>query len=75
VALVRAGRAPEAIAEFEAVLGLEPGSAQAHYNLAVVLLKVGGRKSDALFQLDAALRISPNPELRRLAARLRSELP
>jgi len=73
VALARAGRAPEAITEFEAALRLDPGSAKAHYNLAVVLLKVGGRKPEALFHLEAALRISPNPELRRLAARLRGE--
>jgi tetratricopeptide (TPR) repeat protein len=72
VALARAGRAPEAVAEFEAALRLEPDSARAHYNLGVVLWRMGGRSPEALAHLDAALRISPDPDLRRMVDRLRA---
>ena len=71
-ALAKAGRTPEAIAEFEAALRLEPGSAKAHYNLGVVLWRIGGRLPEALAHFDAALRISPDPDRRRMVERLRA---
>jgi len=54
LALAKAGRAPEAITEFEAVLRADPDSARTHYNLGVLLLKIGGRKPEALAHFDAA---------------------
>jgi tetratricopeptide (TPR) repeat protein len=72
VALAKDGRTPEAISEFETVLRIEPNSAKAHYNLGVLLSRIGGRLPEALAHFDAALRISPDPELRRIVDRLRT---
>ncbi len=71
VALARLGRVAEAIGEFETALRIDPESAKAHYNLGVMLMK-SGRAPEALAHFDASLRINPNPELQRVADRLRA---
>jgi tetratricopeptide (TPR) repeat protein len=54
---------------------MDPDSARTHYNLGVLLWRIGGRKPEALAHFDAALRLRPDPELRRLADRLRAAQP
>jgi tetratricopeptide (TPR) repeat protein len=53
------GRAPEAIAEFEAALRIRPDYADAHNNLANVLEEISGRLPEAVTHLQAALRGRP----------------
>lgn len=53
------GRAPEAIAEFEAALRIRPDYAEAHNNLANVLEEMPGRLPEAVTHLQAALRSRP----------------
>jgi tetratricopeptide (TPR) repeat protein len=53
-------------------LGIDPGSAKAQYNLGVLLLRAGGRTAEALSHLEAALRLRPDPELRRTVERLQA---
>jgi len=56
------GRGPEAVAEFEAALKLDPGNPMAHYNLATALANSGApeRLPEAAAEFQAALRIRPD---------------
>ena len=38
---------------------LEPGNPAAHFNLAMALLRVGGRNAEAVAQLQQVLRLQP----------------
>jgi len=57
-ALLRTGRADEAISEYQKVLQMHPNSADAHANLGIALL-TKGRVRDAMAEYTDALRISP----------------
>jgi Flp pilus assembly protein TadD len=50
------GRTPEAIAQFEAALRLNPNLAQVHLNLAIAL-ESAGRSSEAAAHVEAARRL------------------
>jgi tetratricopeptide (TPR) repeat protein len=63
---------PDAIAEYEAALRIRPDYAEGHYNLGVVLSRIPGRLPEALSHLETALRLKPNPELRRAIDGLRA---
>jgi tetratricopeptide (TPR) repeat protein len=65
------GRLPDAIAEYQAALRINPDFVQAHLNLGNALLHTG-RTADAIAEYETALRIQPNPELQRLVDRLRA---
>jgi len=52
-------RLPEAIAEYQAALRIEPGFAEAHNNLANALAHTPGRLPEAIAEYQAALRIEP----------------
>ena len=54
------GRLNEAIAQCEEALRLEPGFAEAHYNLGNMLSKVSGRLNEAIAQYEEALRLKPD---------------
>ncbi len=57
-ALIEAGRVPEAIAEYEAALRINPGYSEAHNNLGSALL-MQGRLAEAEQQLREAVRLNP----------------
>jgi tetratricopeptide (TPR) repeat protein len=61
LALVRAGRTSEAIAQYEAALRLTPDYVEAHNNLGNVL-ESAGRTPEAIAQLEEALRLKPDYE-------------
>ena len=50
-------RLPEAIAEYQAALRIEPDDADAHYNLGNALARMPGRLPEAIAEYQAALRI------------------
>ncbi len=54
------GRVPDAIAEFQAALTIEPDQADIHYNLANALAEMPGRLPEAIAEYRAALRIDPS---------------
>jgi len=54
--LMKAGRPPEAIDEFEAALRIRPNYAEAHNNLGNALEEIPGRLPEAVTHLQAALR-------------------
>ena len=54
------GRLPEAIAEYQAALGIEPDFAEARGNLANALAQTPGRLEEALREYREALRIRPD---------------
>jgi tetratricopeptide (TPR) repeat protein len=54
------GRLPDAIAEFQAILRINPGSAEMHYILGNVFLKTPDHLSDGIAEYEAALRIKPD---------------
>ena len=56
--LAKAGKLPEAIADFEEALRIEPDYAEAHNNLAHALSRVG-RIQDAIRHYEQALQINP----------------
>jgi len=57
--LGREGRTAEAVTEFEALLRIDPASAQAHYSLGNIWLKEPGRLDDAIAQFEAAIQLRP----------------
>jgi tetratricopeptide (TPR) repeat protein len=59
VALMRLGRGPEAVPEFEAAVRLRPDSAPFHNNLGLALASLPGRGLDAAAEFQAALRLDP----------------
>jgi tetratricopeptide (TPR) repeat protein len=65
------GRMPEAIAEYQAALRIDPDFAEAHVNLAGTLARTPGRLAEAIAEYEAALRIRPDPELRQIVDRMR----
>lgn len=71
VIMTQLGRLPEAIPHFEAVVRIRPDSATAHKNLAAVLVKIPSRKQEAIAELEAADRLSVDPEVRRALDQLR----
>jgi hypothetical protein len=50
---------------------MEPDSVKAHYNLGVLLMRIGGRQQEALSHFEAVLRVRPDSDLRRMVDRLR----
>ncbi len=71
MALAKEGRVPEAIAQYEAALKIEPGDQATHSNLGNALARAG-RAREAIEQYRAALRIQPDfaPALYNLAKAL-----
>jgi len=61
------GRTKVAIGEFEAALRLKPDFAQAHYCLAIVLLREPGRRAESKEHLEQALKLRPDFEPARKA--------
>jgi tetratricopeptide (TPR) repeat protein len=59
--LFQAGRYPEAIAELQAAIKVNPMNAVAHGNMGCVLLKQG-KTSEAIPWLEKALQLDPNIE-------------
>jgi tetratricopeptide (TPR) repeat protein len=53
------GRPDEAVREFGAAARLDPDNTAAHFNLAVALLRLGGREGEARTQLQETLRLQP----------------
>jgi protein O-mannosyl-transferase len=53
------GRAPEAMAEFQAAVRLKPDSSEYHDNLGLALASLPGRLPEAITEYQAALRIDP----------------
>ena len=60
VALQEEGQLPEAIAEFQATLRIQPDHAAAHNNLGNALSKTPGRLADAIAEYRTALRLDPS---------------
>ena len=58
------GRLPEAIAEYQATLRIQPQNAETHYNLANALIRMPGRLPEAMAEYQAALRIDPDHDYR-----------
>ena len=54
------GRKPEAIAQFEAALRINPNYADARSGLGSALATLSGRTDEAIAHLEAALRLDPN---------------
>jgi protein O-mannosyl-transferase len=54
------GRMPDAIAQYDAALRIDPKYAAAHSNLGSALAQVPGRMPDAIAEFQAALRIDPD---------------
>lgn len=54
------GRAPDAIAEYEAALRIEPNIVEAETSLGNTLREIPGRETEALGHLEKALQIDPN---------------
>ena len=54
------GRLPEAVAAYEAALGLRPDYAEAHSNLGVALTSMPDRWREAIAECQAAVRLDPD---------------
>jgi tetratricopeptide (TPR) repeat protein len=65
------GRLPDAIAEYQAALRINPDFVQAHINLGNALLHTG-QTAGAIVEYEAAVRLQPNPEVQRLLERLKA---
>jgi tetratricopeptide (TPR) repeat protein len=64
-ALKTMGRMQEAIAQYEDALRIRSDDARIHLGLAIVLLQVPGRESDAVAHLRESLRLQPDNDLAR----------
>jgi tetratricopeptide (TPR) repeat protein len=51
---------PDAIAQYEMALRIDPDHARAHANLGLALANSGGHLQEAISQYEAALRIDPD---------------
>jgi tetratricopeptide (TPR) repeat protein len=58
--------------QYEEAVRIKPDFAEAHYNLAGALSRAPGRTQEALAQLDAGLRLQPNPHALQLRDQLRA---
>ncbi len=58
--MLKPGGVPEALAEFEAAVRLQPDSPEYIVNLGLALAQTPGRLPDAIAQYEAALRIDPD---------------
>ena len=56
------GRLPEAIAECQASLRIDPDVAEVHYEFAYALARIPGRLAEAIAECQNVLRIRPNDE-------------
>jgi hypothetical protein len=54
-------------------LQLNPGLADAHYNLGKALLRFPGREAEALAEFEAVLRLKPSPRVQQIVGRLRAQ--
>jgi tetratricopeptide (TPR) repeat protein len=54
------GRLPDAMAQYEAALGINPDFAEAHDDFGNALLKMPGHLPDAIAQFETALRLDPD---------------
>jgi len=54
------GRLPDAIAEYQAALRINPDYAEAHVNLGNALSQIPGRQSEAIAEYQVAVRIRPD---------------
>jgi tetratricopeptide (TPR) repeat protein len=54
------GRLPDAVAEFQAALRINPDYAEAHVNLGNSLSQIPGQQPEAIAEYQAALRIRPD---------------
>jgi tetratricopeptide (TPR) repeat protein len=57
---MNANRVPDAIAEFQAALRINPNDAEAHNNLGVAYSSEPGKLADAISEFRAAVRIKPD---------------
>jgi tetratricopeptide (TPR) repeat protein len=74
IALERvSGQLPAAIAEYRAALQISPGLTEAHVNLGNALAQTPGRQSEAIAEYEAALRLRPDPVVRQMMERLRTQ--
>jgi tetratricopeptide (TPR) repeat protein len=60
------------VAEYREALRLDPGSADAHYNLGAALLQLPGRQQEALAEFEMVLRLKPSPQIRQMVEGLRA---
>jgi tetratricopeptide (TPR) repeat protein len=65
-------RLPDAIAEYRRALELASEDADAHYNLACLLIRMPGGQAESLAESEAALRLKPSPQLQQIVERLRA---
>jgi cytochrome c-type biogenesis protein CcmH/NrfG len=69
-------RLEDAVAQYREALRLLPNSADIHFNIALVLLRIPGRENEAADELEAVLRIKPGNGLaRRILAQIRASRP
>jgi hypothetical protein len=54
-------------------LQLNPGLADAHYNLGEALLDLPGHEAEALAEFEAVLRLKPSPRVQQILGRLRAQ--
>jgi protein O-mannosyl-transferase len=59
------GMMEEAVAQYEEALRIKPDDARIHLGIAIVLLQIPGRNSDAVVHLRETLRLQPGNELAR----------
>ena len=58
----KTGRLPEAIAEYQASLGLDPGVPEVHYELAYALAQIPGRVPEAIAECRKMLLLKPDDQ-------------
>ena len=73
IALDRAGQLAAAIAEYRAALQIAPGLMEAHVNLGNALAQTPGGREAAIAEYAAALAIRPDPVVRQMMERLRTQ--
>jgi protein O-mannosyl-transferase len=56
------GRLPEAIAEYQTSLSLDPGVPEVHYELAYALAQIPGRVPEAIVECRKMLLLKPEDE-------------
>jgi tetratricopeptide (TPR) repeat protein len=66
------GRMPEAIAQYEAAVKINPELPEAQYVLGLALLKIPGRTPGAIRHLETGLRFKPDPEVQQVLDGARS---